>query len=82
MTLLRKIVRLYHTVKYLKAKQVIWRGINLLPRFVSEVQNHPKVIEEQIEKKNIARKGITFDYQSFTFLSETHKLNQVGWDNP
>ena len=76
-----KISRLYHTVKYLKIKQVAWRIINLLPRCVSQVQNHPVVIAYH-DDNYIPRSGITQDFERLTFLSETYNLKEVGWDSP
>jgi uncharacterized heparinase superfamily protein len=79
--LLNKITRLYHTVKYLKAKQIFWRVVDLFPRFISENKNYSTPIE--IRKSNIfiPREQITSDYINFTFLNETNSLKEVGWNN-
>ncbi len=74
-------LRLYNTVKYLKLKQIIWRGIGLLPKIVIETSKYPEVIGIRIEKNFIEHKGITTDYKNFTFLTETHELSEIGWDN-
>ena len=79
--MLNKITRLYHTVKYLKAKQIIWSVVDLFPRFISENKNYSTPIE--IRKSNIfiPREQITSDYINFTFLNETNSLKEVGWNN-
>ncbi len=79
--MVKKFLRLYHTVKYLKVKQIVWRGINLLPKMVKETSIYPPTIETQIDKNFINRNGITTDFKRFTFLSETHDLSEIGWDN-
>jgi uncharacterized heparinase superfamily protein len=79
--LLNKITRLYHTVKYLKAKQIIWRVLNLTPRFISEVNDFPPIIIEQLTYNFIPRNRITTDFEQFTFLNETYSLKNVGWDD-
>jgi uncharacterized heparinase superfamily protein len=79
--LFKKISRLYHTVKYLKIRQIIWRVIGLFPKLIFWTQTYPKVSQFQIDYKFVPRKGITQDYKTFTFLGETFNLRQVGWDN-
>jgi uncharacterized heparinase superfamily protein len=79
--LLNRIVRLYHTVKYLKAKQFFWRLLNLIPRFISEVNVFPPIINEQLTYNFIPRNIITTNYDQFKFLNETHSLKLVGWDD-
>ena len=78
--MLAKTIRLYHTVKYLKLKQVVWRLIYLLPRLRTPETSSPKT--RLISFINIAKLGITKDYDHFTFLSEVNQLSLVGWDNP
>jgi len=78
--LLAKAIRLYHTVKYLKLKQVVWRLIYLLPRLRAPQTSSPKT--SSIPFINITKCGITKDYDHFTFLSEVNQLSLVGWDNP
>ena len=78
--MLAKAIRLYHTVKYLKLKQVVWRLIYLLPRLRTPETSSPKT--NSIPFINIAKRGITKDYDHFTFLSEVNQLSLVGWDNP
>jgi hypothetical protein len=77
--LLNKITRLYHTVKYLKAKQIFWRVVDLFPRFISENKNYSTPIE--IRKSNIfiPREQITSDYINFTFLNEIIFLLNYGF---
>ena len=79
--MLKRIVRLYHTVKYLKAKQIFWRLLNLTPRFISEVNDFPPIIYEQLTYNFIPCNIITTDYDQFKFLNETHSLKLVGWDD-
>ncbi len=79
--MLNRIVRLYHTVKYLKAKQIFWRVLNLTPRFISEVNEFPPIINEQLTYNFIPRNRITTDFELFTFLNETYSLKNVGWDD-
>ena len=79
--MLNIIVRLYHTVKYLKAKQIFWRVLNLTPRFISEVNDFPPIINEQLTYNFIPRNRITTDFEQFTFLNETYSLKNVGWDD-
>ena len=78
--MLAKALRLYHTVKYLKLKQVVWRLIFLLPRLRTPQTSSPKT--NSIPFVNIIKRGITKDYDHFTFLSEVNQLSRVGWDNP
>ncbi len=78
--MLAKAIRLYHTVKYLKLKQVVWRLIYLLPRRRTPQTSSPKT--NSIPFINITKRGITKDYDHFTFLSEVNQLSLVGWDNP
>ncbi len=78
--MLAKAIRLYHTVKYLKLKQVVWRLIFLLPRIRTLETSSPKT--NSIPFFNITKRGITKDYDHFTFLNEVNKLSVVGWDNP
>ncbi len=78
--MLAKAIRLYHTVKYLKLKQVVWRLIYLLPRLRTPQTSSPKT--KSIPFINITKRGITKDYDHFTFLNEVNQLSLVGWDNP
>ena len=65
----------------MKVKQIIWRVINLFPRFISEVQLYPPTLDEQNPSNYIIRKNITSDYDHFEFLNETFSLRETGWDN-
>jgi len=78
--LLTKAIRLYHTVKYLKLKQVVWRLIYLFPRFRNPETGCPAT--KSIPFIYIAKQGVTEDYDHFLFLNEENKLSKVGWDNP
>ena len=77
--MLAKAIRLFHTVKYLKLKQVVWRLIYLLPRRRTPQTSFPKT--SSIPFINITKHGITKDYDHFTFLNEVNQLSLVGWDN-
>ena len=77
--MLAKAIQLYHTVKYLKIKQVVWRVIYFLPRFQTPEKSCPKT--KSISFINIAKFGITEDYDNFLFLNEENQLSKVGWDN-
>jgi len=79
--LFKKTIRLYHTVKYLKLKQIFWRIINFLPRYISELNIYPKINADQQLNNFIQRKSITSDFIHFTFLNETYNLSEIGWDN-
>ncbi len=79
--MLNKLLRLYHTVKYLKIRQIIWRGIGLTPKLVKESKTYPSPVENLENLQLITRNGITKDYNEFTFLSERHLLSESGWDN-
>jgi len=78
--LLTKAIRLYHTIKYLKLKQVVWRVIYLLPRFRNPETSCPAI--KSIPFIYIAKLGVTEDYDHFLFLNEENQLSKVGWDNP
>jgi hypothetical protein len=78
--LLTKALRFYHTIKYLKIKQIVWRVFNLFPRLIFEKNNFPT--EEKVALEFIVKKEITSDYNSFLFLNEKFQLSEVGWDNP
>ncbi len=78
--MLTKALRFYHTIKYLKIKQIVWRVFNLFPRLIFEKNNFPT--EEKVALEFIVKKEITSDYNSFLFLNEKFQLSEVGWDNP
>lgn len=78
--MINKVIRLYHTIKYLKLKQVVWRFIYLLPRFRKPVMGCPAT--KSIPFIYIAKRGYTEDYDHFLFLNEENQLSKVGWDNP
>ncbi len=74
-------LRLFHTVRYLKFKQIFWRIINFFPRFLREVKSFPKIISAPPNFKFINRKNITKNYKNFSFLGQTYDINKIGWDN-
>ena len=77
--MLAKTIRLYHTIKYLKFKQVFWRLIYLFPRFQTPETSSPTI--KSISFFTIAKLGITEDYDKFLFLNEENQLSKVGWDS-
>lgn len=77
--MLSKAIRLYHTLKYLKLKQVVWRLLYFLPRFRNHETGCPAV--KSIPFIYIAKLGVTEDYDHFLFLNEENQLSKVGWDN-
>jgi uncharacterized heparinase superfamily protein len=78
--LLAKAIRLYQTVRYLKLKQVVWRFIYFLPRFITPKKMYPAI--KSIPFIYVSKLGITEDYDHFLFLNEDNQLSKVGWDNP
>jgi uncharacterized heparinase superfamily protein len=77
--LLNKAIRLYHTIKYLKVKQIFWRFIYFLPRFVSPESKCPET--KSVAFFSITKTGLTEDYDSYKFLNEVHQISKIGWDN-
>jgi uncharacterized heparinase superfamily protein len=77
--LLAKTIRLYHTIKYLKFKQVFWRFIYLFPRFKTPKTSSPNI--KSISFFTIPKFGITENYDNFLFLNEENQLSKIGWDN-
>ena len=77
--MLTKAIRLYHTIKYLKLKQVVWRVIYLLPRFRNPETGCPAT--KSIPFIYIAKQVFTEDYNQFIFLNESNQLSIIGWDN-
>jgi len=77
--LLVKVVQFYHTIKFLKLKQIVWRIFNFFPRFIKASTIFPEV--KVISIQYIIKTRITADFDSFNFLNEIHQLSKVGWDN-
>jgi uncharacterized heparinase superfamily protein len=77
--LLGKILRVYHTIKYLKFKQIIWKIYSFFPRLIFFDNRSPKIKDLNFE--SVSKNGITKDYTEFTFLNETHHIAENGWDN-
>uniref|UniRef100_UPI0040484790 heparinase II/III family protein n=1 Tax=Algoriphagus sp. TaxID=1872435 RepID=UPI0040484790 len=77
--MLNKAIRLYHTIKYLKVKQIFWRFIYFLPRFVSPESKCPET--KSVAFFSITKTGLTEDYDSYKFLNEVHQISKIGWDN-
>ncbi len=77
--MLNKIIRLYHTIKYLKLKQIVWKFYSFLPRIFFFVSRSP--IANRLNIQILYKYNITQDYTRFTFLNETHCITKQGWDN-
>jgi len=80
--LLNKVSRLFHTIKFLRPRQIFWRAVYLFPRFICLYKSQKKFNTIAASKFFIGRTGITTDFDSFTFLNETFSLSEGGWDNP
>ncbi len=74
-----KILRVYHTIKYLKFKQIIWKIYSFFPRLIFFDNRSPKIKDLNFE--SVSKNGITKNYTEFTFLNETHHVAENGWDN-
>jgi uncharacterized heparinase superfamily protein len=79
--LFRKFSLLYHTVKYLKFKQILWRAIYLLPRIIRPINTFPPTLIKFPKCEYISKQHKTDDFLNFNFLNESHNLYEVGWDN-
>jgi uncharacterized heparinase superfamily protein len=77
--LIGKILRVYHTIKYLKFKQIIWKIYSFFPRLIFFDNRSPKIKDLNFE--SVSKNGITKNYTEFTFLNETHHVAENGWDN-
>jgi uncharacterized heparinase superfamily protein len=80
--LLKKVLRLFHTLKFLRLRQVLWRVAYFFPRLKRQLKAQDKFEPSVATKLFIGRSGITTDFDRFTFLNETFSLSEVGWDNP
>jgi len=80
--LLKKVLRLFHTLKFLRLRQVLWRVAYFFPRLNRQLKAQVKYEPIVATKLFIGRSGITTDFDRFTFLNETFSLSEVGWDNP
>jgi len=79
---LKKISLLYHTLKYLKFKQFIWRGLSYLPRFIWPVDARPRIRALGSSKHYFLNKARrTDDFNTFVFLNEKHALSEIGWQS-
>ena len=77
----KKLARLYHTVKYLKLKQIVWRAIYFFPRFIKPDKTHPSILIKFTFSKFISKENKTVDFRNFHFLNESYNLFDIGWDN-
>ena len=62
----------------IKAKQILWRILNIFPKLLFWKNTHPKIINFSENFDFIPIDGITNDYNIFTFLNESHNLNEDG----
>jgi len=77
--MLKELSRLYHTVKYLKPIQIVGRLQLFIPRRISEQKDHPKLRSLTQASEFCNKPTSTSDFNEFTFLSESHRLSDVGW---
>lgn len=77
----KKLTRLYHTVKFLKLKQIVWRAIYFFPRFIKPDKIHPSILIKFTFSKFISKESKTVDFRNFQFLNESYNLFDIGWDN-
>ena len=80
--MLNKVSRLFHTLKFLRIRQIFWRAVYLFPRFNCLYQSQEKLNTIDASKLFLGRSGITTDFDHFTYLNETYSLSEGGWDNP
>lgn len=65
-----KIIRFWHTVRYLKPVQLYWRVVNLLPNFPISNVNFPSIrVASSVESRSFWRNQSIFDYNNFIFLN-------------
>lgn len=75
-----RVLLYFHTIKYLKVKQIFWRFVYLFPPlFLTKRSTFPATI--LIQFKCLPSAGITSDYEKFNFLNEEHLLSDIGWEN-
>lgn len=77
--MLKKLSRLYHTVKYLKPIQIVGRLQLFIPRRISEQDNYPELRNISGKFEFCKKHESTTDFDEFTFLSESHRLSDIGW---
>jgi uncharacterized heparinase superfamily protein len=79
--LIKKTLLLYHTLKHLKLKQFLWRGLLFFPRFIKQANICPESLK--LERENLfflIKTKRTNDYDAFVFLNEEHVLSEIGWE--
>jgi len=77
---LKKISWLYHTLKYLKFKQFIWRGLSFLPRFIWPQNTCPQIVTLGTANHYfLIKTKRTDNFDTFVFLNEKHALSEIGW---
>ena len=80
--MIKRIILILNTIKYLKPKQFFGRFNKVLPRFLREVNTYPPIVVHIKTCPFIVREGLTENYETFIFLHEKFNLKEVGWDNP
>jgi len=78
--MLKKLSILYHTVKYLKPIQIVGRLQLFIPRVISERESYPELRPLSVSTEFCTKPKSTADFNEFTFLSETHRLSDIGWN--
>jgi len=76
----KKLSKLYHTVKYLKPIQIVGRLQLFIPRRISEQKSHPEFRSVTLPSIFCKKPASTSDFNEFTFLSESHRLSDIGWE--
>jgi uncharacterized heparinase superfamily protein len=80
--LFSKIILLFHTLKFLKLEQILWRVILYLPRVIRPKSNHPLPLNQIVNSIIFLKKRkCTTDFESFSFLNQTHNILEIGWNS-
>lgn len=78
--MLKKLSRIFHTVKYLKPIQIVGRLQLFIPRGISEQNRVPALRNIDGTFEFCKKPDTTNDFNEFTFLAETHLLSEIGWE--
>ncbi len=80
--MIKKIFRLFHTIKYLKIIQLYYRLLYLFPKYyLFNKKNEFQLNEINYTTKFIRYKNITKDFENFKFLNEAKLFSDIGWEN-
>lgn len=75
-----RITKWFHTVKYLKPIQIVGRLQLFIPRGISEESRYQELRNVTGAFEFCKKPESTTDFNEFTFLSETHRLSDIGWE--